>query len=77
MQPQQDIRRHPDGSIEFDFYRRAAARRRRRVKRVLARRLMHRTVAIAHAGAAALFAVLRTFGTLAHRPNSVVTASRN
>jgi hypothetical protein len=29
MQPTLDIRRHGDGSIDFDFYRRRAMRRRR------------------------------------------------
>ena len=28
MQPSLDVRRHNDGSIDFDFYRRCAARRR-------------------------------------------------
>src|SRR5262245_34316702 len=29
----QDIRRHPDGSLDFDFYRRRAARRRVQARR--------------------------------------------
>jgi hypothetical protein len=43
MRPSLDVRRHHDGTIDFDFYRRRAVRRRR-----LARRLMLR-----HYGAAA------------------------
>ncbi len=32
-----DIRRHPDGSIDFDFYRRRATRRRRLARRAVFR----------------------------------------
>jgi hypothetical protein len=35
MQPVLDMRRHADGSIDFDFYRRRAARQRRLSQRVL------------------------------------------
>src|SRR5262245_153057 len=35
MQPTQDVRRYADGSIDFDFYRRQAARRQRLARRVL------------------------------------------
>ena len=35
MQPNLDVRRHADGSIDFDFYRRRASRRRRLSQRVL------------------------------------------
>ena len=35
MQPDLDVRRHADGSIDFDFYRRRAARQRRLSQRVL------------------------------------------
>jgi hypothetical protein len=33
MQPTLDVRRHADGSIDFDFYRRRAMRRRRLARR--------------------------------------------
>jgi hypothetical protein len=36
--PHPDIRRHPDGPVDFDFYRRRAARLR---ARVLRRRVHH------------------------------------
>ena len=35
MQPTLDIRRHGDGSIDYDFYRRRAKRRRRVTKRMI------------------------------------------
>ena len=35
MQPTLDIRRHNNGSIDFDFYRRRATRRRRLVRRLV------------------------------------------
>ena len=38
MQPTLDVRRHPDGSIDFDLYRRRAARRRLLAKRIAFRR---------------------------------------
>ena len=37
MQPTLDIRRHGDGSIDFDFYRRRATRRRRLARRIIIR----------------------------------------
>ena len=37
MQPSLDVRRHNDGTIDFDFYRRRAARRRRLVRRLMLR----------------------------------------
>ena len=36
----QDIRRHPDGSIDFDFYRRRATRSRRLVRRLVFRHFL-------------------------------------
>jgi hypothetical protein len=30
-----DVRRHPDGSIDFDFYGRRASRRRQRARRLV------------------------------------------
>ena len=38
MQPNLDVRRHPDGSLDFDFYRGRATRRRRLVRRHAFRR---------------------------------------
>jgi hypothetical protein len=38
MQPSLDVRRHPDGSPDFDFYRRRAARSRRLVRQHAFRR---------------------------------------
>jgi hypothetical protein len=35
MQPTLEIRRHGDGSIDYDFYRRRAKRRRRVTKRMI------------------------------------------
>jgi len=35
MQPTLDVRRHNDGSIDFDFYRRRATRRRQLVRRLV------------------------------------------
>jgi hypothetical protein len=48
-----DVRRHPDGSIDFDFYRRRASRGRQRARACLRARL--RT--IGRAGEAALAAI--------------------
>jgi hypothetical protein len=33
MDAQDDVRRHPDGSVDFDFYRRRAARLRAQARR--------------------------------------------
>ena len=40
MQPTLDVRRHGDGSIDFDFYRRRAMRLRRLVVRMLVKRCL-------------------------------------
>jgi hypothetical protein len=37
VQPQLDVRRHNDGSIDFDFYRRRAVRRRNVARRLIVR----------------------------------------
>ncbi len=37
MQPNMDVRRHSDGSIDFDFYRRRAVRQRRLTRRLAVR----------------------------------------
>jgi hypothetical protein len=49
-----DVRYHPDGSIDLDFYRRRAARQRRAVHRALFRRSI-RLIATAPAASRALF----------------------
>jgi hypothetical protein len=38
MNQQPQVRRHPDGSINFDFYRQRATRQRRLAKQLLMRR---------------------------------------
>ena len=38
-----NVRRHPDGSIDFDFYRRRASRKRRRARQLVFARCL-RTV---------------------------------
>lgn len=48
MTPSPDTGRHPDGSIDFDFYRRAAARERHTALRHIGRRC---TAAISRLGA--------------------------
>jgi len=35
-----NIHRHPDGSIDFDFYRRRASRQRRRTRRLVLRQFL-------------------------------------
>jgi hypothetical protein len=54
MQPTLDIRRHADGSLDFDFYRRRAKRRRRLVKRMLVARFLAMGAGLAAAGASAM-----------------------
>jgi hypothetical protein len=49
-----DVRYHPDGSIDFDFYRRRAARLRRAARRALFRRGI-RLIATTPAALRALF----------------------
>jgi hypothetical protein len=51
-----DVRRHPDGSIDFDFYRRRATRRRRLVLRLV---LKSRLAAIGRVAKASMLAVNR------------------
>ena len=56
MQPSLDIRRHNDGSIDFDFYRRCEARRRRLAKRMVVK---HCLTAIGQAAKASISAMAR------------------
>jgi hypothetical protein len=49
-----DVRRHPDSSIDFDFYRRRASRRRQRARRPVFVRYLR---TIGGAGEAALAAI--------------------
>jgi hypothetical protein len=56
MQPSLDTRRHNDGSIDFDFYRRRAARRRRLAKRLVVK---HCLTAIGRAAKASVSAMAR------------------
>jgi hypothetical protein len=51
-----DVRYHPDGSIDFDFYRRRAARQRQAVRRTLFRRGIS-LIATAPAGLRARFEI--------------------
>jgi hypothetical protein len=48
-----DVHRHADGSIDFDFYRRRAARQRRLTRRVVAR---HYLTALGRIGTAVIAA---------------------
>ena len=52
-----DIRRHPDGSIDFDFYRRRATRRRRLARRAVFR---HYLLVIGQAVRATISAIRRS-----------------
>jgi len=54
MQPILAIRRHSDGSIDFDFYRRRAMRRRRLARRVFVR---HCLTTVRHTVAATVSAI--------------------
>jgi hypothetical protein len=59
MQPNLDVRRHSDGSIDFDFYRRRAARQHRLARRLIIGRsiaLVARSVRTSVAAAARLVA---------------------
>jgi hypothetical protein len=49
-----DVRRHPDGSIDFDFYRRRASRGRQRARELVFARCLR---TIGRAGEAALAAI--------------------
>jgi hypothetical protein len=46
MQPNLDIRRHSDGSIDFDFYRRRASRLRRLYKLLIFKQWLAQVTAI-------------------------------
>ena len=54
MQTDLEVRRHPDGSIDFEFYRRRAAKRRQRRRQRLFRSFFARTLAGARSGWLAL-----------------------
>ena len=64
MQPSLDVRRHNDGSIDFDFYRRCAARRRRLAKRMVVK---HCLTAIGRAAKASISAMARPVTLLSGR----------
>jgi hypothetical protein len=51
-----DVRRHPDGSIDFDFYRRRAIRRRRLALRLV---LKNRLAAIGRVAKGSMQAINR------------------
>jgi hypothetical protein len=56
-----DVRRHPDGSIDFNFYRRRAARRRAQaMRRLVSRVTLHRNPLV---GVAVLAAIAMAIGT--------------
>jgi hypothetical protein len=63
-----DVRRHPDSSIDFDFYRRRASRRRQRARRPVFVRYLR---TIGGAGEAALAAItkLKLTQRAAHAPS--------
>jgi len=52
MQPSPNTRRHSDGSIDFDFYRRQAARRRRAARRSVVKACLAMAAGTLRAGAA-------------------------
>jgi hypothetical protein len=54
MQPTLDVRRHADGSIDFDFYRRRAMRRQRLARRTFVRRCLAAGPGIGKASAAVI-----------------------
>jgi hypothetical protein len=67
-----DVRRHPDGSIDLDFYRRRASRKRRRARQLVFARCLR---TIEGAGEAVLTAIrklkprpedLRVLGKFSH-----------
>jgi hypothetical protein len=68
MQPSLNVRRHNDGSIDFDFYRRSAARRRRRAKRMIIKRNL---TAIGRAGQAGISAIAAPLALLWLRPGDL------
>ena len=49
-----DVRRHPDGSIDFDFYRRRASRRRQRARQLVFARYLRTIGGAGEAGLAAI-----------------------
>jgi hypothetical protein len=49
-----NVRRHPDGSIDFDFYKRRASRRRQRARQLVFTRCLR---TMGRAGEAALAAI--------------------
>ena len=80
MGPQQDIRRHPDGSLDVDFYRRRAAGLRAEAMRELFRARavpVAKTVIAAAVVAAALSVVPTADGTgwNGPRPNGSLDAT--
>ena len=54
MQPTLDIRRHNDGSIDLDFYRRRATRRRQLARRLVFKHNLSRGGQMINAGASAI-----------------------
>jgi hypothetical protein len=60
-----DIHRHPDGSIDFDFYRRRAGRRRRLALRLV---LRHRLIAVGQAARAIISAIEKSIAQLLQAP---------
>jgi hypothetical protein len=54
MQSDSEVRRHSDGSIDFSYYRRNAARLRRRARRVVVRSVLTRAAKTVRAGFSAL-----------------------
>ena len=60
-----NVRRHPDGSIDFDFYRRRASRKRRRARQLVFARCLR---TIEGAGEAVLTLPLTPFSNGRPRP---------
>ena len=64
MRPNLDVHRHNDGSIDFDFYRRSASRRRRLVRRVV---FKYYLTAIGQVGQASVSAIASLLSLLLSR----------
>lgn len=54
-----DFHRHPDGSLDFDFYKRRAARQRRRMRQLVFRRYLRTMVRAGMATVTAIRTLMR------------------
>jgi hypothetical protein len=74
MQPTLDVRRHADGSIDFDFYRRRAMRRRRLARRTFVKHGLAAARRMARASVLLLRVALKTdvFGKGSRRAQGTI-----